>query len=60
MRLFTMNELMRLTRIELCDLLERIANVLRNYPVGSSEYHIAIMNLRSVCRILMQRDLSLA
>jgi hypothetical protein len=58
MRLLTMNELMRMTRIELCNLLERIANVLRNCPVGSFEYHIAIMNLRSVCRILMQRDLS--
>jgi hypothetical protein len=57
MRVFTITELMRLSRIELCDLLARITAVLRNFPVGSVEQNIT--NLRNITRILMQRDLSL-
>ncbi len=37
MRVLTITELMRLSRIELCDLLARITAVLRNFPVGSVE-----------------------
>ena len=59
MRVLTITELMRLSRIELCDLLTRIATVLRNFPVGSVEQNNAIINLRNITRILMQRDLSL-
>jgi hypothetical protein len=59
MRVFTITELMRLSRIELCDLLTRITAILRNFPVGSVEQNNAITNLRNITRILMQRDLSL-
>jgi hypothetical protein len=59
MRVLTITEVMRLSRIELCDLLARITAVLRNCPVGSVEQNNAITNLRNITRILMQRDLSL-
>jgi hypothetical protein len=54
-----LTELMRLSRIELCDLLARAMTVLRNFPVGSLKQINAIINLRNITRILMQRDLSL-
>jgi hypothetical protein len=59
MRVLTITELMRLSRIELCDLLTRIAAILRNFPVGSVEQNNAITNLRNITRILIQRDLTL-
>jgi hypothetical protein len=59
MRVLTITELMRLSRIELCDLLARITTILRNFPVGLVEQNNAITNLRNITRILMQRDLSL-
>ena len=37
MRVLTINELMRLTRIELCDLAQRITNELPTFPEGSPE-----------------------
>jgi hypothetical protein len=55
----TLTELMRLSRIELCDLLAPITTILRNFPVGSVDQNNAITNLRNITRILMQRDLSL-
>ena len=48
MRVLTITELMRLSRIELCDLLARITTVLRNFPVGSVEQNNAIINLRNI------------
>ena len=48
----TLTELMRLTRIELCDLMAQIANILRTYPEGSVEQNNAIINLRNIARIL--------
>ena len=42
MRVLTLNELMRLTRIELCDLVAQMANILRIYPEGSAEREAAI------------------
>ena len=60
MRVFTINELMRLTEIELCDLLVQMANILRTYLEGSVEHQAAIINLRNIARILANREVSLA
>jgi hypothetical protein len=60
MRVLTLNELMRLTRMQLCDLLEQMTNVLRTYPEGSVEHQAAVINLRNIARILANRELSLA
>jgi hypothetical protein len=60
MRVLTLNELMRLTRMQLCDLLEQMINVLRTYPESSVEHQAAVINLRNIARILANRDLSLA
>jgi hypothetical protein len=58
MRVLTLNELMRLTRMELCDLMVQITNALRTYPEGSVERQNAITNLRNIARILANRELS--
>jgi hypothetical protein len=60
MRVLTLNELMRLTRMQLCDLMVQMANVLRTYPEGSVEHQAAVTNLRNIARILANRELSLA
>jgi hypothetical protein len=59
MRVLTLNELMRLTRMQLCDLLVQMTNVLRTYPVGSVEHQAAITNLRNIVRILANREMAL-
>jgi hypothetical protein len=59
MRVLTLIELMRLTRMELCDLMVQIANALRTYPEGSIERQNAITNLRNITRILANREMSL-
>jgi len=59
MRVLTLNELMRLTRMELCDLLVQMTNVLRTYPEGSAPHQAAITNLRNIVRILANREMSL-
>lgn len=56
MRLLTMIELMRLTRIELCDLAGRITNALPGYPADSEDYANARLNLRNIRRVLARRD----
>ena len=48
MRVLTINELMRLTRIELCDLAQRITNVLPKFPEGSAEQFNALTTLRKI------------
>lgn len=58
MRVLTLNELMRLTRIELCDLVARITNQFPDFPEGSAEYANARMNLRNIRWILARRDFS--
>jgi len=59
MRVLTLNELMRLTRTELCDLLVQMTNVLRTYPEGSVEHQAAITNLRNIARVLANREMTL-
>ena len=59
MRVLTLIELMRLTRMELCDLMVQIANALRTYPEGSVERQNAITNLSNIARILASREVSM-
>ena len=56
MRVLTINELMRLTRIELCDLAQRITNELRSLPEGSPERANALTSLRNIRYVLARRD----
>ena len=58
MRVLTITELMRLTRIELTDLLIRITNALPDLPEGSIERQNALLNLRNIRRVLMRHDLT--
>jgi hypothetical protein len=58
MRVLTLTELMRLTRIELCALLARITNLLPDFPEGSAEREAAHINLRNIRWVLARRDFS--
>lgn len=58
MRVLTITELLRLTRIELCDLAARITNAWPEYLEGSEAQQNALTNLRNIRRILARRDLS--
>jgi hypothetical protein len=58
MRLFTMAELMRLTRRELCDLRLWISTILPTLPKGSVERDNALINLRNIRWVLARRDYS--
>ncbi len=48
MRVLTIIELMRLTRIELTDLLVRITNALPDLPEGSIERQNPLINLHNI------------
>ena len=56
MRVLTIYELMRLSKIELCDLLARITNLLLDLPEGSAEREAAHINLRNIRIMLARRD----
>jgi hypothetical protein len=58
MRVLTINELLRLTRIELCDLAQRITNELPKFPDSSPERANALTNLRNIRYVLARRDFS--
>jgi hypothetical protein len=58
MRLLTLTELMRLTRIELCDLYARITMALSKLPEGSTERANGLTNLGNIRRVLARRDFS--
>jgi hypothetical protein len=55
MRVLTLTELMRLTRIELCALLTRITNELPDLPEGSPEHDNALTTLRNIRFVLARR-----
>jgi hypothetical protein len=57
MRVLSIKELMRLTRIELTDLLARITNALPDMPEGSANRQIALINLRNIRTVLARHDL---
>ncbi len=59
MRELTINELMLLTRIKLCDLLTRITNELTNLAEGSPERASALTSLHNIRSVLLRRNLSL-
>ena len=54
----TLTELMRLTRVELCDLAARITNLLPDFLEGSAECEAARINLRNIRAVLARRDFS--
>ena len=58
MRVLTIIELMRMAKIELCDLAARITNLLPDFPEGSYERAAAVVNLRNIRAILARRDFS--
>jgi hypothetical protein len=59
MEVLTITELMRLTRIELCDLLRWITDALPRFPEGSRERQNALTNLCNIRKVLARRrDLS--
>jgi len=58
MRVLILTELMRLSKIELCDLLARITNALPDFPEGSVERANALLNLGNIRWILARRDFS--
>ena len=58
MRVLTINELMRLTRIELLGLATRMTTALANLPEGSAERADAQMTLRNIRFVLARRDYS--
>ena len=48
MRVLTINELLRLTRRELCEIAARITAELPDYAEGSAELAYALTNLRNI------------
>jgi hypothetical protein len=58
MRVLTINELLRLTRTELCSLLARITAELTTYREGLSQRTAAYINLRNIRSVLARRDFS--
>jgi hypothetical protein len=58
MRVLTINELLRMTRKELCDLAAHIAARLSTYREGSPARTAALINLQNIRWTLARRDLS--
>ena len=56
MRVLTINELWRLTRIELFDLIGKITNELPTFPDCSLERANALTSLRNIRYVLARRD----
>jgi hypothetical protein len=58
MRVLTINELLRMTRMELCGLAARITARLPAYREGSAARTAALINLRNIRWALARRDFS--
>ena len=58
MRILSIIELMRLSKIELCDLAARITNAFPDLPEGSPERTAAVTNLSDIRTMLARRDFS--
>jgi hypothetical protein len=56
MRVLTINDLLRLTRKELCDLAARVAASLPSYREGSPARTAALINLRNIRWALTRRS----
>ncbi|MGH9563195.1 MAG: hypothetical protein ACRD3S_17210 [Terracidiphilus sp.] len=59
LRVLTINELMRLTRTELCSLAAQITVKLSTFRAGSPQRTTAYVNLRNIRAVLARRDFSL-
>jgi hypothetical protein len=59
MRILTIAELMRMSRIELCHLARRMAKKLVTHPPSSPQHAIALSNLRRIRYVLARRKLAL-
>ena len=59
MRLFTLHDLIRLSRAELFALHQRITRELAQLPPGSPDRQIALANLRSISRVLSRYEIEL-
>jgi hypothetical protein len=55
MRVLTINELVRMTRKELCDLAARVTALLPTYREGSAGRTTALINLRNIHWALARR-----
>jgi hypothetical protein len=55
--LWTISELMHLTRDELCDLATRIEDALPEFEAGSVERLNALTSLNNIRRVMVLRDL---
>ena len=58
MRVLSIKELVRLTRVQLIDLYVRITNALPDLPEGSENRQIALINLRNIRIVLARHDLT--
>jgi hypothetical protein len=58
MRVLSIRELMRLTRVQLIDLYVRITNALPDMPEGSENRQIALINLCNIRIVLARHDLT--
>jgi hypothetical protein len=58
MRVLTIEELLHLSRIELCDLVNQITIELPKFPEGSPERAAAFASLRNIRLVLARRDFS--
>jgi hypothetical protein len=58
MRVLTINELMRLTRTELCSLSARVTAALATFREGWPQRTAAYINLHNIRSVLARRDLS--
>jgi hypothetical protein len=56
MRVLTILELMRLWKIELCDLAAKITNMLPDLPEGTADREVAIRNLQKIRLVLAWYD----
>jgi hypothetical protein len=56
MRVLTITELMKMSKIELCDRLAKITNDLPDYPEDSPERAAAHTNLRNIRLMLARRQ----
>ena len=57
MQLWTITELMHLTRIELCDLADRITLTLPEFDVGTVARSNALASLDNIRRVMVLRDI---
>ena len=58
MQVLTIRELMRMTRVELCNLAQQITSELPTFPDDSPERATALTTLRNIRYVLARRDFS--